>query len=53
MAHQEIKEYFHLVLEESPLDWENLVLIVIRDMDGVTMVYVLSVQTRIVTVQSR
>ena len=53
MAHQEIKEYFHLVLEESPLDWENLVLIVIREMDGVTMVYVLSVQTRIAIVLSR
>ena len=53
MAHQEIKEYFRLVLEESRLDWENLVLIVIRVMDGVTMVYVLSVRTRIVTVLSR
>jgi len=52
-GHQEIKEYFHLVLEESRLDWENLAQIATRATDGVTMVCVLNVPTRTVTVPSR
>ena len=53
MGHQEIREYCHLGSEENHSDWENLALIVTRVMVGVTMVCVLNVRIRIVTVLSR
>ena len=53
MAHPEIREYFRLVSEGNHFDWVSRVLIVTPVTAGVTMVYVLTVQTKIANVPSR
>ena len=53
MAHPEIKEFFRLVSEGNRFDWVNRVLIVTPVTAGVTMVYVLTVRTKIANVPSR
>ena len=53
MDRPEIKEYFRLVSEGNRFDWVNLVLTVTPVTAGVTMVYVLTVRTKIANVPSR